>query len=74
MRLREKISLGILATLSFIVVGGIACTYSTTNVVNPILAGALGILIFLVVGAIGCMYSNRRIAKRKARQIARAQA
>jgi hypothetical protein len=62
----------VLGTLIFIVAGGMACMYSTTNVVNPILAGVIGILIFVAAGATACMYGNRRIAKRKASQIARA--
>jgi lipopolysaccharide export LptBFGC system permease protein LptF len=70
MKLREKISFGILLTLIVLVAGAIACTYSTTNMVNPILAVVLGTLIFVAAGETACTYSASRIAKRKANQIA----
>jgi hypothetical protein len=70
MKLKEKLSFGALGTMIFFISGGLACTYSTTNVVNPILAVILGGLVFVTIGASACTYSNNKIAKRKATQIA----
>jgi hypothetical protein len=63
--MRDKISIVVLSTLIFVVIGAIACTYSTTNVVNPILLVVLGALIFVDTGAMACTYGASRIAKRK---------
>ncbi len=65
MRLRDKVSIVVLSTLIFVVIGAIACTYSASNVLDPILLIALGTLVFVDVGAVACTYGSSRIAKRK---------
>lgn len=70
MKVKEKITFGALGTLIFFVSGGVACTYSTTNVVNPVLATVLGVLVFVTVGATACAHSNSKIAKRGENKIA----
>jgi hypothetical protein len=70
MNVKEKITFGVLGTLIFIVSGGVACTYSTTQAVNPVLAAILGILVFVTAGATACTYSNSKIAKQSENKIA----
>lgn len=69
MRLKEKIAFAVLGLLLFFVSGGVACTYSTTNAINPALAVTLGVLVFLTVGAAACTIGSNRIEKRKTGQV-----
>ena len=54
MQLRDKVVITILLIAIFFVIGGIACTYFTTYIIDPILVILLGILIFVTIGAIMC--------------------
>jgi hypothetical protein len=65
MSTKQKVAFAVMGFLIFIVSGGIACTYSTTNAINPILVVILGTLIFLAVGSSACAYSNNKISKTK---------
>ena len=67
MKLKEKVIFSVLGVLIFFIAGGVACTYSTTGVVNLGLAIMLGILVFFTAGAGACTYSNK-IDKQKVNQ------
>jgi hypothetical protein len=68
MKTIEKAMFAVLGTMIFFISGGVACTYSGTGVVNPVLAVILGVLVFFTAGGAACTYSNNRIAKQKANQ------
>jgi hypothetical protein len=68
MKLREKVTFSVFGVLIFFISGGVACTYSGTGVVNPVLAVILGVLVFFAAGAAACTYGNNRIAKQKINQ------
>ncbi len=70
MRNREKVVFAVLGIMIFFFSGGVACTYSIANAVDPILAVTLGFLVFIIIGASACTYSNSKIAKKRENQIA----
>lgn len=65
MSTKQKVAFAVMGLLIFFVSGGIACTYSTTNAINPVLAVILGTLIFIAVGGSACAYSNNKLSKTK---------
>jgi len=65
MKLREKIAFAVFGFLIFFLSGGVACSYSSTGAVNPIVAVLLGVVVFFVVGAVACSVSSNRIERRK---------
>jgi Co/Zn/Cd efflux system component len=46
----------------FFVIGGIACNYYNTFMIDPVLTIILGILVFVDVGAIMCSRSKSMVA------------
>ena len=68
MKLKEKVMFSVFGVLIFFISGGVACTYSGTGIVNPVLVVILGVLVFFTAGGAACTYSNNRIAKQKANQ------
>jgi lipopolysaccharide export LptBFGC system permease protein LptF len=68
MKLKERIAFAMFGLLIFFVSGGIACSYGSTGVVDPILAVVLGVIVFFAAGAVACTYGSNRITKQKARQ------
>ena len=65
MNTKQKVAFAVMGFLIFFVSGGIAFTYSTTNVINPMLAVILGTLVFIAVGGSACASSNNKISKTK---------
>jgi len=62
MQTRDKVVITILMIAIFVVIGGIACNYYNTYMIDPILAIILGILVFVDAGAIMCSRSKAAVA------------
>ncbi len=58
MQTRDKAVITLLMVAIFFVIGGIACNYFNTFMIDPILAVMLGILVFVDAGAILCSRSK----------------
>jgi hypothetical protein len=69
MKLKEKIAFAVFGVLIFFFSGGVACSYGSTGVVDPILAVVLGVIVFFAAGAVACTVGGSRIEKKKAAQI-----
>jgi len=58
MQRRDKIVFTVLMIAIFFVIGGIACNYYNTFMIDPILSIILGILVFVDAGVIMCSRSK----------------
>jgi predicted permease len=67
MKLKEKVMFSMFGVLIFFISGGVACTYSNTGVVNPVLAVILGVLVFFTVGGAACTYGNNKTSKQESK-------
>ena len=62
MQLKDKIVITVLMIASFFVIGGIACNYFTTFIIDPVLVLILGILVLVDAGAIMCTRNKSTMA------------
>lgn len=62
METRAKAVITVLMVAIFFVIGGIACNYFNTFMIDPILAVVLGVLVFVNAGAILCSRSQSTMA------------
>ena len=62
MQRRDKIVITVLMIAIFFVIGGIACNYYNTLMIDPILAIILGVLVFVDVGAMMCSRAKGTMA------------
>ena len=62
MQRRDKVVITVLMIAIFFVIGGIACNYYNTFMVDPVLTIILGILVFVDAGAIMCSRSKSMAA------------
>ncbi|MFW9908966.1 MAG: hypothetical protein ACFFEF_10355 [Candidatus Thorarchaeota archaeon] len=62
MQTRDKVVITVLMIAIFFVIGGIACNYFNTYMIDPILSIILGILVFVDVGAIMCSRGKSAVA------------
>lgn len=62
MQRRDKIVFTVLMIAIFFVIGGIACNYYNTFMIDPILSIILGILVFVDAGVIMCSRSKSIVA------------
>ncbi|MFX1579978.1 MAG: hypothetical protein ACFFBJ_10055 [Promethearchaeota archaeon] len=62
MQRRDKVVITVLMIAIFFVIGGIACNYYNTFMIDPVLTIILGILVFVDAGAIMCSRSKSMVA------------
>jgi len=62
MQTRDKVVITVLMIAIFVVIGGIACNYFNTYMIDPFLAIILGVLVFVDAGAIMCARSKSTMA------------
>ncbi len=59
MQLSDKLVIAVLIIATFVVIGGIACNYYSSYVLDPFLVILLGVLIFVTIGVIMCSRGKR---------------